>query len=110
MEYATPATLTDANVLARTHQVAADARRTGTELVALLAEMDARQLFLGEGYSSLYVYCQQALRLSEGETANRIVAARAARLYPVILELLRSGEINLTTVRLLAPHLTAENH
>jgi hypothetical protein len=36
--------------------------------------------------------------------------ARAARRFPVILELLASGAVNLTSVRLLAPHLTAENH
>ena len=37
-------------------------------------------------------------------------AARAARRYPVILELFEQGTITLTAVRLLAPHLTDENH
>jgi hypothetical protein len=48
--------------------------------------------------------------LSEHEAYNRIEAARAARRFPVILAMLEEGSINLTTVRLLAPHLTAENH
>ena len=40
---------------------------------------------------------------------NRIEAARAARRFPAILAL-EDGSVTLTTVRLLAPHLTAENH
>jgi hypothetical protein len=41
---------------------------------------------------------------------NRIAAAYAARKFPVILDLLAEGSINLTTIRVLAPHLTAGNH
>ena len=48
--------------------------------------------------------------VSEGEAYNRIEVARAARRFPVILEMLSAGEIYLWSVRLLAPHLTAENH
>jgi hypothetical protein len=36
-------------------------------------------------------------------------AAKVARRYPGVLALLASGRINLTTVRLLAPHLTRSN-
>ena len=55
-------------------------------------------------------YCTQVLHLAEGAAYNRIEAARAARGYPLILELFGQGAITLTAVRLLAPHLTAENH
>jgi hypothetical protein len=48
--------------------------------------------------------------LSEHEAYNRIEAARVARRFPVILELLGEGAVNLTSVRLLAPHLTSANH
>jgi len=37
-------------------------------------------------------------------------AARAARKYPIVLELLEDGSITLTTLCLLAHHLTPENH
>jgi hypothetical protein len=36
-------------------------------------------------------------------------AAKVARRHPIVLELLAAGRINLTTVRLLAPHLTRDN-
>jgi 5-methylcytosine-specific restriction endonuclease McrA len=37
-------------------------------------------------------------------------AARAARRFPLILERLADGSVHLTAVRLLASHLTADNH
>src|SRR6185503_1957237 len=60
-------------------------------------------------YGSLYAYCTQALRLSEDAACNRIDAARICRRFPGILDLLASGAIRLSTIRLLKPHLTAEN-
>ena len=48
--------------------------------------------------------------MSEHAAYNRIAAARAARRFPVILDLLADGSVHLTTVTILAPHLTAENH
>jgi len=63
-----------------------------------------------EGHGSLFTYCTQALRLSEDATCNRIQAARACRDFPVILDLLASGALSLTSVRMLRRHLTPENH
>jgi hypothetical protein len=67
-------------------------------------------VYLREGYGSLFVYCREALRLSEWEAHNRIDVARAARRFPMILGMLAEGSIGLTAVRLLAPHLTPSNH
>ena len=79
-------------------------------LLRALMEIDTRRLYLGEGCASMFSYCTQVLHLAEGAAYNRIEAARAARSYPLILELFERGAITLTAVRLLAPHLTAENH
>ncbi len=105
-----PAELSDQDLLTRTRQLAADERQATALLIAHLAELDARRLYLAEGYSSLFTYCTEALRLSEHAAYGRIEAARAARRFPVILEMLGGGSATLTTVGLLAPHLTAENH
>jgi hypothetical protein len=48
--------------------------------------------------------------LSEQDAYSRVAVARAARRFPVVFERLQSGDLNLNAVRLLAPHLTAENH
>jgi hypothetical protein len=78
-------------------------------LVAHLAELDARRLYLGAGFSSLFTYCCEVLHLSEPASYNRIEAARAARRFPMILQMLGEGSLSLATVRLLASHLTTAN-
>ena len=79
-------------------------------LLRALMEIDTRRPDLGEGCASMFSYCTPVLHLAEGVVYNRIEAARAARKYPLILELFEQGAITLTAVRLLAPHMTAENH
>ncbi len=102
--------LSDAELVSRVGDLASRERGETAELVAHLAELDTRDLHLRAGYGSLFTYCRDALRLSEAEAYNRIEAARAARRFPLILDLLAEGSLNLTTVRLLARHLTIENH
>jgi hypothetical protein len=103
--------LSDQDLLARVSVLAGNERDASVELVAHLAVLDARPaLFAAEGHGSLFTYCTEVLRLSEDATCNRIQAARACRDFPVILELLASGAMSLTSVRMLRPHLTPENH
>jgi hypothetical protein len=107
----TASALSDQDLLARLEGLAGTEREASAELVAHLAALDSRSaLFAAQGYGSLFGYCTQALRLSEDAACNRIEAARACRRFPLILELLASGSLSLTSVRLLGPHLTAENH
>ena len=100
----------DGSVLETAKRLATDERRATAALLRALMEIDSRRLYLGQGCASMFVYCTQVLHLSEGGAYNRIEAARTAREYPVILELFEQSAITLTTVRLLRPHLTAENH
>jgi hypothetical protein len=102
--------LSDDELVARLKSLAARERRATVLLVAHLAEFDTRDVYLRAAYPSLFSYCRNVLALSEHEALNRIEVARAARRYPVILERLAAGEMNLTSVRLLGPHLTPENH
>jgi len=80
------------------------------ELLAHLAEVDARGIYRERACSSLYTYCVYELRLSEDEAQRRARAAKTARAFPVLLEMLAEGAIHLTGLLLLAPHLTGENH
>ena len=102
--------LSDDHLLQHVQQLAADERTATAQLIAALTELDGRRLYLAAGCSSLFTYCTQVLRLSEHAAYGRIEAARAARRYPVVLELLANGEITLTSVTLLAAHLTPDNH
>lgn len=102
--------LTNEQLLADVATVAGREREATARLVVLLAELDVRKLYLSEGYSSLFTFCTRRLRLSEHAAYNRIEAARAARRFPVIVELLATGAVTLTTIQLLASHLTTDNH
>jgi hypothetical protein len=105
-----PALLSDRDLLDAAERVAGDERRTTADLLALLAELDTRKLYLGEGYSSLFTYCTQRLHLSESAAYGRITAARAARRFPMLLARLAEGDVTLTSICLLAAHLTDDNH
>jgi hypothetical protein len=108
---ATATRLSDQDLLSRLQLLAGKEREAIVDLVAHLAALDTRPaVYAAEGYGSLFSYCTQALRLSEDATCNRIEAARACRRFPVILDLLCSGALSLTAVRLVGRHLTPANH
>jgi hypothetical protein len=74
--------LSDDELLATVKRLATSECRVTAALVRSLMELDVRRLYLGEGYSSLFTYCTQALHLAEGAAYNRIEAARAAWRFP----------------------------
>src|SRR5689334_10175206 len=103
--------LSDHDLLARIGVLAEKETEASVELVAHLAALDARpSLYAAHGHGSLFTYCTDVLGLSEDATCTRIAAARAGRRFPVILDLLASGAVSLSAVRMLRPHLTPENH
>jgi hypothetical protein len=102
--------LGNAELTAELSRLARCEREATAALIVHLAEFDARRLFEGAGYSSLFKYCMAVLHLSEDAVYNRITAARVARQYPVVIEKLECGALSPTTVRLLAIRLTPENH
>ena len=77
--------------------------------MAHIGEVDARRLYAREASPSMFAYCTQVVHLSEFEAYLRITAARAARLHPMLLAMLREGSLHLTAVAKLAPHLAREN-
>jgi hypothetical protein len=105
------ADLSDDQLLAEVHRLASAERGATAALIRSLIALDARpHLYLRDGCSSLFVYCTRVLHLSESETYNRIEVARAARRFPIMLDALEDGSVTLTALRLLAPHLTEDNH
>ena len=103
-------TLSDDQLLLEVKRLAQCERRATAALIRALVEIDTRRLFLSEGCSSLFTYCTQQLHLSEAAAYNRMEAARAARHFPVVLDAIEQGQLSLTSARLLAPHLTEDNH
>jgi hypothetical protein len=101
--------LSDTELLAETPRLAGCERGATAILIAHLAEVEGRKLYLAAGFDSMFAYCTHVLRLSEHEAFNRIEASRAARRIPRLLDMLAEGSLNLTTLRLLAPRLTEQN-
>jgi hypothetical protein len=102
--------LSDSQLVAEVDRLARCEREATADLIARLAELYGRRLHERAGFSSLFTYCTGALHFSESEAYDRMTAAKMVRRYPTVLRLLSSGQIKLTTVRLLAPHLTRPNH
>jgi hypothetical protein len=105
-----PTQLTDIALTSELTRLAGREREATAALIVHLAEFDARRLYRGAGFPSMFQYCRTVLRLSEAAAYNRIEAARAARHHPMIVDMLVAGALSPTTVRLVARHLTAENH
>ncbi|HUF22556.1 MAG TPA: hypothetical protein VMN81_00390 [Vicinamibacterales bacterium] len=101
--------LNDDAVLKRAQDCVAVERKATAALLATLSELDVRRLFLGEGFSSFFDYCTHSLHLSERAACSRIAAARLARRFPIVLDLIADSRVSLTVVSLLAKHLNEAN-
>lgn len=99
----------DNTLLADLAALVATDRRTTAALLAHIAEVDARELFLPAACSSMHTYCVRVLRLAEDAAFKRIRAARIARRYPQIFDAIADGRLHLSGVALLAAQLTDAN-
>ena len=66
-------------------------------------------MYLPAACASMHVYCVRVLGMAEEVAYKRIRAARAARAFPVVLDAVAEGRLDLTGVVLIAPHLKDEN-
>jgi hypothetical protein len=101
--------LSDAEVLAGTRRLVGRSNLVMAELLGHLAEVEARGIHRTRACSSLYAYCIYELRFSEDEAFRRVAAARLIRRFPALLDALASGELHLTGLLMLGPHLTEAN-
>jgi len=62
-----PTDLTNEQLLSDVKALAGREREATARLIASLAELDARRLYLGEGYSSLFTYCTRCLVVGQFE-------------------------------------------
>ncbi len=104
------ASMSNEDLILATRELARRACAVEADLLVYLGEIDERKLYLDRAFPSMFAFCTRELGFSEGAAYNRILVARAARKLPAIVEAVRSGRVHLTALRLLAPHLTAENH
>jgi hypothetical protein len=101
--------LSSSDLLSATRELVQTSRGVEAELLLHLGEIDERKLYLDRAFPSMFAFCVGEYGFSEGAAYNRIMVARAARRMPLILEAVRSGQVHLAGLRVLAPHLTTEN-
>ena len=97
-------------LLAATRKLARAADAIEADLIVHLGEIDGRKLYLDRAFSSMFAFCVGELGFSEDVACNRIAVARAGRAFPAVVDALASGRVHLAGLRMLAPHLTCENH
>ncbi len=80
-----------------------------SDLLAHLAELDERHLYLDLGFTSLFAYCTEELGLCKSAAGRRITAARVCRKYPEAFERVARGELQLSVLSILNQHLNPKN-
>src|SRR5688500_18527121 len=103
------AQLSDHQLVARMPDLLQQERSASADFVEALAELDARKLYLGLGFTSVYSYCAARLHLTDGSAYRRIEAARASRRFPAVLAMLKDGSLSLATAALVSCKLTTSN-
>jgi hypothetical protein len=101
--------LSDRELLAKTRALVGRSNQVFAALLAHLAEVDARGLHRTRACASLYTYCIYELRFSEDAAARRAGATKLVKRFPLLLEAIAHGELHLTGLLMLGPHLTPEN-
>lgn len=102
--------LDDDEVLSALRGLARDKQRNDAAMLAHLDEAERRRLFAKAGYPSMFEYCVKVLGLSENAAGKRIRVARLARRFPVIVDLVETGELHLSGLCVLGAHLDNGNY
>jgi len=85
-------------------------RRDTATMLAYIAEIDRRKLYLEHAFPSMFAFCTKRFHMSEAVAARRIRAGRATCRFPCILGMVARGELHLSGIHQLAGHLTEDNH
>ncbi|HEX9287766.1 MAG TPA: HNH endonuclease signature motif containing protein [Thermoanaerobaculia bacterium] len=80
-----------------------------SEFLVALAAFDAARGWVELGYRSLFELLLRELGLPKGPAYYRMIAAGLIQRYPEVVEPLRDGRLNLTSVTQLAKVITPEN-
>ncbi len=102
--------LTDSDLLCRVHGIVTQERRLTLLLLLHLNEIERRKLHLKLGYSSMFDYCTSRLGYSETAAVRRIRTARCVAKFPIVYELLRANEVNLSTITRISGIIAQDNH
>ena len=101
--------LSDDELLANTRRLVGKTNQLLAALLLHLAEVEARGAHRTRRCASLYTYCIYELRFSEDAAARRSAAARLVKQFPPLFDAIADGELHLTGLLMIGPHLKPEN-
>src|SRR3954469_25579247 len=101
--------LSDAELLARFHEVRLEGSRLLARLLVLLLEMEDRRLHTRSAFPTMFEFCTRRLGMSHAGAQRRTTAAKLVRRFPLLLGKIERGEVNLSTLGMLSPQLTPDN-
>ena len=104
------ASISDDELFATVQRLTARSNVALADLLAHLGEVERRGIHRIRACASLYTYCIYELRMSEDAAFRRAKAARLVRAYPELRNAIAKGEIHLTGVLIIGPHLGGERH
>ena len=102
--------LTDQALLAQFGDLVQKDQQHTAALLRHIDVIDRRQLWAQYGHPSMFDLCVVRYHMSESTAGKRIGAARTARRFPLLFEMVARGEIHLSGIHRLKAHLTPENH
>ena len=76
-------TLQDSELIAKLKNLVAQEKEITLEILDFLREVEARQLHLARGFSSLFEFCIKELGYSEGAANRRISSMKSEKFYDV---------------------------
>jgi hypothetical protein len=79
-------------------------------LLQILEQIDREKVYLVMGYNSLFIYCVEALKLSESQSYSFMTVCRKSKEVPELKKEIESGGLTLSKARRIVPVLTKENH
>lgn len=79
------------------------------DLLAHLAELEARQLYAALGFHSMWEYCLVALGMCRTTAWRKLTAARICRRFPGNFAKIASGELQVAAIAELNRYLTDDN-
>src|SRR5688572_24975811 len=102
--------LTDQALLSQFGELVHKDNHHTAHLLRHIDAIDRRQLWAKQGHPSLFDFLVSRHHMSESTAGKRIGAARTARRFPVLFDMVARGEIHLSGIHRLKAHLTLENH
>jgi 5-methylcytosine-specific restriction endonuclease McrA len=101
--------LSDEELVSQIASLCLEGRRLIARLIVHLIEVEDRALDKKSACSSMWAFCTERLKMSDGETSRRLNAAKLVRRFPSVLRRLERGEVHLSALRQLGPYLKEEN-